>query len=262
MRRMYSENQLKKLISEYSGDIIKVSNVKRLTDKQCDSLECGDMVAKKTGNQYHLYLVTYKQAKHGLCLSYFDASVVETQSYDYTEGHWVYNSEDKTSFADIGGLPEVTSADNGSVLEVIAGLWGKGNKKVNKIPASAITPSSMTADMSELITNGAFIEGDLLGMKNPVFFPSYAIEEGFYRGIVIGSSSGKINRISLYNLQAGHLTIEEKILIGASFNNNVIGLSGALLFNERYFPAYPTDNTKQYKLVYKTDNTMAWVEDV
>lgn len=103
MRRMYSESQLKELISEMSGDILEVKNVKQLNDEQCNNLKVGDIVAKKTGSQYHLYLVTYKQEKHGLCLSYFDASVVETQSYDYTDGHWVYNSEDKTALEGGGG---------------------------------------------------------------------------------------------------------------------------------------------------------------
>ena len=40
-------------------------------------------------------MVSYKKDDTGMCLTYADASVVETQSYDYTEGHWVYNSEDK-----------------------------------------------------------------------------------------------------------------------------------------------------------------------
>lgn len=71
-----------------------VENIKALTDSQCDSLQCGDVVAKKTGNMFHLYQVTYKEDKHGICLTYQAAGLQETQSYDYTNEHWVYNSED------------------------------------------------------------------------------------------------------------------------------------------------------------------------
>lgn len=68
-----------------------------LTDEQLDALNVGDKVAKKTGTAEHLYTVTYKDAENGgLCLTYMDASVVETVSYDHTESGWAYNSTDKT----------------------------------------------------------------------------------------------------------------------------------------------------------------------
>ena len=73
-----------------------ITDITKLTDGQCDALECGDILVKNTGNEKHSYRVSYKQDKHGLCLTYSDASVVETVSYDYTEGHWVYNSTDST----------------------------------------------------------------------------------------------------------------------------------------------------------------------
>ena len=71
-----------------------VENIKALSDDICNSLQCGDIVAKKTDNQYHLYQVTYKEDKHGICLTYQAAGLQETQSYDYIDGHWFYNSED------------------------------------------------------------------------------------------------------------------------------------------------------------------------
>lgn len=74
---------------------IEVTNIKQLTDEEIDKLECGDVVVKKTGSQKHNYIVTYKENGVGICLSYFDASTIETVSYDYTDGHWVYNSTDK-----------------------------------------------------------------------------------------------------------------------------------------------------------------------
>lgn len=70
------------------------SNMQSLSDDLLNSLRVGDVVQKKTGNQKHCYIVTYKEEKKGICLTYTDASCVETISYDYTDGHWVYNSKD------------------------------------------------------------------------------------------------------------------------------------------------------------------------
>lgn len=74
-----------------------ITDMTKLTTDQCNALECGDIVLKKTGNQYHSYRVSYKEKNTGMCLTYVDASVVETISYDYTDGAWVYNSTDHTT---------------------------------------------------------------------------------------------------------------------------------------------------------------------
>lgn len=79
---------------------IEVADITNLTDDQLDSLNVGDKVAKKTGTAQHLYAVSYKDAENGgLCLTYTDASTVETVSYDHTESGWAYNSTDKTNIA-------------------------------------------------------------------------------------------------------------------------------------------------------------------
>lgn len=74
-----------------------ITDMTKLTTDQCNALECGDVVLKKTGNQYHSYRVSYKEKNTGMCLTYVDASCVETISYDYTDGAWVYNSTDHTT---------------------------------------------------------------------------------------------------------------------------------------------------------------------
>ncbi len=79
---------------------IEVTDIKALTTAQCEALQCGGVVIKVTGNQKHRYVVSYKEDKVGMCLTYTDASLVETVSYDYTEGNWVYNSTDSTSLVD------------------------------------------------------------------------------------------------------------------------------------------------------------------
>lgn len=74
-----------------------ITDMTKLTDDQCNALKCGDVILKKTGNQYHSYRVSYKEKNTGICLTYVDATSVETISYDYTGGHWVYNSTDHTT---------------------------------------------------------------------------------------------------------------------------------------------------------------------
>ncbi len=76
--------------------ILEAKDITKLSYEQCKKLRSGDMVIKLTGNQQHSYRVSYKEDKVGMCLTYSDASVVETVSYDYTDGAWVYNSTDVT----------------------------------------------------------------------------------------------------------------------------------------------------------------------
>ena len=79
---------------------VEVSNITAISDDILNFLQCGDIVVKKTGNLRHCYHVSYKEEKHGICISYFAAGYLETVSYDYVDGHWVYNSTDITN---IGG---------------------------------------------------------------------------------------------------------------------------------------------------------------
>ena len=80
--------------------ILEAKDITKLSLEQCRKLRCGDAVVKLTGNQNHRYFVSYKEEKVGMCLTYVDASVVETVSYDYTDGDWVYNSTDVTHITD------------------------------------------------------------------------------------------------------------------------------------------------------------------
>lgn len=80
---------------------VEVDDITALTAEQLDALKPGDVVVKKTGNDRHAYWVSYKATTGGgICLTYADASTVETVSYDRTESGWAYNSTDKTN---IGG---------------------------------------------------------------------------------------------------------------------------------------------------------------
>ena len=88
---------LRQVYNMLSSKNVETGSITEMTDEQLDSLNVGDRVAKKTGTAEHLYTVTYKDAENGgICLTYLDASVVETVSYDHTESGWAYNSTDVT----------------------------------------------------------------------------------------------------------------------------------------------------------------------
>ena len=138
MRRMYSKKQLEEMIA--NGKVaLEVANVKQLNDAQCELLKAGDLVEKVDNSGKHTYIVTFKKDKAGLCLTYFDASCIETQSYDFTAGHWVYNSQDKGEFktdAEIKSLAvdAVEEATSGTVAEII-GLDSSGNMVKGSAPS-------------------------------------------------------------------------------------------------------------------------------
>ena len=88
MRRMPDLNQL---CLRYNA-----TKINELPNQLCEDLECGDIVTKEDETGKHCYICSYKKAHVGLCLTYTDASCVETVSYDYTDGAWVYNSTDIT----------------------------------------------------------------------------------------------------------------------------------------------------------------------
>ena len=102
MRRMPTEKDFEELeqkleaLKELVVHMVHVENIQEMGDEILENLRAGDIVIKHTGNQEHAYRVTYKEKHQGICISYYDASCVETVSYDYVEGHWVYNSTDIT----------------------------------------------------------------------------------------------------------------------------------------------------------------------
>ena len=73
-------------------------NIKELSTADINKLKAGDIVLKKDSTGKHAYIVSYKKDGTGICLTYVDASVAETVSYDYNSGtkEWVYNSTDIT----------------------------------------------------------------------------------------------------------------------------------------------------------------------
>lgn len=100
---IHEDLQLLAGVGAKSGSLrrYETSNILELDGSVLDALRCGDQVLKLTGNQRHLYTVTYKGTGvgEGICLTYVAAGLIETVSYDLTENGWVYNSTDKCTIS-------------------------------------------------------------------------------------------------------------------------------------------------------------------
>lgn len=126
-KRMVQEDKIKE-IGENKADLeeIKavlpkkvnsyiVENITSISGEILSNLKAGDVVLKKTGEQYHSYRVSFKKDDEGICLTYTDASVVETVSYDLVGTTWTYNSQDVFKL-------QTASATKLGVIKVGSGL--------------------------------------------------------------------------------------------------------------------------------------------
>ena len=160
--------------------------------------------------QKHNYIVTYKEEKHGICLSYYAAGYLETVSYDYTNGHWVYNSTDIFNMAEI---PEGT-------IDKVLGLNSSGNfvkgvlyNFLGDIPVTIQTnyPYHITINVSDKPTkNGIYrlytLENNIkqyYGIVEYTFDESNSYYVGMFKGKVFSGSnalSASFNIDSNYNV--------------------------------------------------------------
>ena len=93
----YLTDIINNIANDYKGvAILEVSSITTITTAQLNALKAGDVVIKNENGNKHTYVVSYKEDGVGICLTYTDASVAETVSYDYTDAQWVYNSTDIT----------------------------------------------------------------------------------------------------------------------------------------------------------------------
>lgn len=93
--------------SKTVGRVVDTEDITTLSDEVCNALKCGDMINKVDSTGKHSYRVSYKKDEVGMCLTYSDASCVETISYDYTAGHWVYNSKDVTTIENMNKFEKI-----------------------------------------------------------------------------------------------------------------------------------------------------------
>ena len=157
---------------------LEVSNITTLTAEQLDALKVGDKVAKVTGVQKHLYVVTYKGAGvgEGICLTYVAAGYSETVSYDRTESGWAYNSTDI--------VPTPTNVPKPIVL---TGLPTEAMTTQAELDAIGLTADEMAAAAQGLRT-GVLADG--------IFLPIQRVYPGdaFTFGYVLFEGSGALSR--------------------------------------------------------------------
>ena len=112
-KRMVPEPLIKKLQDFKNNGLaaLTASNITTLTTEQINSLKCGDIICKEDSTGKHAYIVSYKKDKTGICLTYADASVVETVSYDYSGSDWVYNSTDITPIKNVVANPTLAGTE-------------------------------------------------------------------------------------------------------------------------------------------------------
>ena len=102
MKRMWSKKQIEDIVKNLAErkelplpNVYLVDNVKTLSNEDIAQLRAGDIVVKQDASGNHPYMVSFR-GETGICLTYTDASCIETQSYDLVDEEWTYNSEDKT----------------------------------------------------------------------------------------------------------------------------------------------------------------------
>lgn len=144
------------------NDLVIVSttnDIKTLTTDDINKLRAGDIVLKEDESGKHAYVVSYKKDGTGICLTYTDATYIETISYDYNSvtKEWTYNSMDATEVQ-----PKLTAGNNIAITN-------------NVISA---TDTTYTAGTGIDITNGvisATSSGSQLYLHNIVLTKAYSI---------------------------------------------------------------------------------------
>lgn len=112
MKRMWSKKQIEEIVKNLAEgkelplpNVYVVNDVKTLSNKDIAQLRAGDIVVKQDASGNHPYMVSFR-SETGICLTYCDASCVETQSYDLIGGEWTYNSEDLSPINELEAIKD------------------------------------------------------------------------------------------------------------------------------------------------------------
>ena len=81
---------------------VEVEDMTKIDGAILDSLNVGDKIIKVTGNQKHLYFVTYKGegAGEGIVITCNFCGYSEAISYDRSGEGWVFNSKDVKTYGE------------------------------------------------------------------------------------------------------------------------------------------------------------------
>lgn len=207
---------------------IKTSNITSLSTKDINKLKAGDIVLKKTGNQKHAYIVSYKEENQGICLTYTDASIIETVSYDYnpTTKTWVYNSTDKTVIQ-----KELTAGDNITITD--AGVISATDTTYTAGTGIIIEDNTITATAAQLYEHNIQLIDHLVDYL------------GNFHCIIISTKSTTYTKSEIETLFATYYN-------SAQFPKSGIG---------RYRPTSSSPFEIEY-LIYRNNNKWYFYDDV
>lgn len=179
----------KKLVKRASV-VYPVDNISNMSDNDINNLKAGDVVVKKTGNQRHAYIVSYKEDKQGICLTYVDGSgYMETISYDYTGGHWVYNSKDVTQAQ--------TQANVDSRVEALVEGGTLDNAKPIYCHPILIRKSNLSLMLTCLIFNNSPTEFNLTTFKQWIDDTTNSLPDNATLRIMISGSFVADNKLAI-----------------------------------------------------------------
>ena len=234
----------------------EVTDIKKLTNYQINKLEVGDVVAKNTNGQDHNYIVSYKQNGVGMCLTYSDATYLETISYDYVEGNWVYNSQDSTvvaskSYVDslmsgalkrtiVEALPE-TNIDTNTIYMVLDQSASQQGNVYNEY--LYINNAWELIGTTEMVTNHLY-RHDIV-IKNPKDSSHNAI----FNLTVYTNSETVFDLTSLINHLKDKNVSNDTLHVATGFELTTIGSDSYIWYAVGCF----VENSKLYMAVVKTN---------
>lgn len=218
---------------------------------------------------------TWDNTKWDLTTVNSELGVIKGDYVDLTSAQTIGGNKRFTQPIDaLGGFNPNTNGYKLTLPDTTSWTADKEIATIDKLfPFETILPPSSTTLTSELINkfiNGVAVNGTFLSKKNSIFFPLQYIQGqnsiGFY--LSTGSSGGEL-RIGRYIIKPTnviYLDGDSEI----SFSGNTVTISGKNVaingsattkIKNKTLPNYPTDTTKQYKLVQQVGGTLAWVED-
>lgn len=176
-------------------------------------------------------------------------------------------------FVEKVGSDTILRAD---MLNLVGGEWGSitGNienqtdlagRIFNVINASDIASTNiLTEAQYDLITNGkpTLIKGNFLTKHNMLLLTSHNDGSGNIFGFYISQSQTTGSRTDF----GQYKIVTSSKVISSVGNPQQIDYTGKINLqlqniNNKAFPTYPTDTTKQYKLVQNISGSLVWVED-
>ena len=181
----------------------------------------------------------------------YDATVTYVQGAIVVHDHMFYQANQAIDPAEAWDPTHWTKVQIG---DVFADKNYFGFKRISAPPSTTLTDEEY-----ECFKYGVVVDGEFLGLLNPVFLPPKLTSAFWQGGIVIGTTTID-TKITIYRLtgKAISLTTDAALISLSPFNRN-LSLSGErLLLQGKDFPMYPSSPAIPQQLQYNTDNTLSW----